>query len=349
MPQEIRLWRIGNEDRLSPVAQTALNLEARLQKWLARDISILGAERLVIGREVETAFGCFIDLLCIDREGDLVIVELKRDKTSREVIAQALDYASWVSDLSSEEISDIASKHLGSGRSLEEAFREHFKKELPNTLNEGHRMLIVASKIDPSSERIMKYLSSSYGVNINAVTFHYFKTNESEEFLGRVFLLDPSEVEYQTRTKGGSKRRPNLTYEELDQQAKDNGVSTFYQRLKEGLEKHLRPYTTGSSIGFGGDIDKGRKSIFSLLPGKSNQSEGLAYEIYWDRFKNRFNLSDEAAALELLPHVRERWGAGNSDFSGFRGYFANESEVDRFLQLLGGHGVATVCPEGPRA
>ena len=52
----------------------------------------------MIGREVETDFGGSIDILCIDAEGDLVIVELKRDRTPREVTAQALDYASWVTD-----------------------------------------------------------------------------------------------------------------------------------------------------------------------------------------------------------------------------------------------------------
>jgi hypothetical protein len=98
MSQEVRLWRVGEEDRLAECAQASLNLEVRLEEWLARDISILSDELLVIGRQVETAFGGLIDLLCIDRTGDLVIVELKRDKTPREITAPTLDYASWVAD-----------------------------------------------------------------------------------------------------------------------------------------------------------------------------------------------------------------------------------------------------------
>ncbi|MDP9486204.1 MAG: hypothetical protein M3Q49_10565 [Actinomycetota bacterium] len=46
---------------------------------------------MVVGRQVSTAFSEFVDLLTVDNEGYLTIVELKRDKTPREVVAQVLD------------------------------------------------------------------------------------------------------------------------------------------------------------------------------------------------------------------------------------------------------------------
>jgi len=350
MPQEVRLWSIGKDDKLFECAQSPLDLEARLENWLARDMSILSDELLVIGRQVETAFGGFIDLLCIDRAGDLVIVELKRDKTPREITAQTLDYASWVTDLSRDGMSAIASHYLGSAVSLEEAFRQRFGEELPDSINENHRMLIVASRIDPSSERIIKYLSTSYGVNINAVTFQYFKTNQGEEFLGRVFLIDPSEVESRTHTKGPSKRQPNLSYENLDQLAEQNGVNELYRRLVTGLEEHLQKHTTRSSIGFSGIFDKSKKNVISLLPGESNQSDGLRFQLYIERFKKLFGLS-EAVALSLLPQRRQPWRyyeAASDDYSGFCGYFANESEVDALLRGLAERSISVESGNAPR-
>jgi endonuclease NucS-like protein len=102
MGAEVHLWRVAVGEQLIEIDRAPLSLESRLQDWLVRDISILDPGMLVIGREVETDFGGFIDILCIDAEGDLVIVELKRDRTPREVTAQPLDYASWVSALSND-------------------------------------------------------------------------------------------------------------------------------------------------------------------------------------------------------------------------------------------------------
>lgn len=78
------------------------DLERRLEEWLGEDIGLLGQHLLIIGRQVPTDYGGFIDLLCLDENGDLVTVELKRVKTRREVTAQVLDYASWVADLAAE-------------------------------------------------------------------------------------------------------------------------------------------------------------------------------------------------------------------------------------------------------
>jgi RecB family endonuclease NucS len=35
----------------------------------------------------------------MNHDGELVIIELKRDKTCREVVAQWIDYATWVKNL----------------------------------------------------------------------------------------------------------------------------------------------------------------------------------------------------------------------------------------------------------
>ena len=211
-----------SDDQLTEVGTTRLNLESRLQEWLARDISILDRALMVIGREVVTDFGGSIDLLCIDPRGDPVVMELKRDRTAREVTAQALDYASWVVNLSNDRVTEIAGEYLGD--SLESKFSATFGLDFPETLNGDHRILIVGSEVDASSERIIKYLSDSHGVNINAATFQYFTTEDGSELLARVFLIEPSEVEQKTRAKGGSKHKSNLSYEELRAQASEAGV-----------------------------------------------------------------------------------------------------------------------------
>lgn len=151
---------------------------------------------MIIGRQVPTAFGKLIDLLAINVQGDVTIIELKRDRTPREVVAQTLDYASWVQNITYEEITEIFSvQHPG--QHFEQAFSERFDTDPPDTVNENHQLIVVASELDPSTERIIDYLSTNFGEPINAVFFRYFKENDSE-YLVRSWLIDPAQVESQT-------------------------------------------------------------------------------------------------------------------------------------------------------
>lgn len=115
----IRLWKIENM-KLREVEKSKLDFEERLEAWIENYISVISPRLLVIGRQVETSFGGIIDILCIDENGDLVIIELKRDKTPREITAQVLDYASWIKNLTADQVQEIAGRYLNSG--LEEAF-----------------------------------------------------------------------------------------------------------------------------------------------------------------------------------------------------------------------------------
>ena len=121
MPQEIRLWEVKDKN-LKEVPRDKIGLEERLEDWLEQDISIISDDLLVIGRQLRTTFEKYIDLLCIKRNGDVVMVELKKDKAPREVIAQVLEYASWVDDLSYEDISDIADNYLKE-KSLKDTYK----------------------------------------------------------------------------------------------------------------------------------------------------------------------------------------------------------------------------------
>jgi hypothetical protein len=294
---------------------------------------------LVIGKQVRTTFGGIIDLLCINRNGDLVIVELKRDKTPRDVTAQALDYASWVKDLSHEKILDLAENHFaGKGTNLEKEFRQKFDEDLPEVLNNSHGMLIVASEIDDITERIIKYLSDSHGVDINAASFQYFKSETGQELLARIFLIEQDEVEYKAQTKGGSKRRPNLTYEELEEIAKQNGVGSLYEKFVIGLEDKFYKATTLSQINFKGNVFRKFGSILNLLPPKSDGEKGLAFEIYFWRFIEYTNLNEETV-FDLLPSNKSEWAFSGAtlkdkDYSGYEGFFSNEAEVENFLNGL---------------
>jgi Endonuclease NucS len=181
MPINMKLWQIKGKD-LPEIKCEPLNDEQRLQDWLVKDKSILGIDLLLIGRQVPTASGGLIDLLAVDAQANLVVLELKRDKAPHEIVAQTLDHASWVNDLSYEQIDAITKGFTG--KPVWQAFSDHFGNAISKTVNASHSMVILASELDDSSERIMQYLSKQHGVPIHVLFIALFKT-AAGEFLGR--------------------------------------------------------------------------------------------------------------------------------------------------------------------
>jgi hypothetical protein len=191
MPIELGIWKLGK--KLEKVAFTSIDSESKLQDTLVQDISLLAPGLMLLGREVLTAHGKYIDLLAMDADGCLSVIELKKHRTPREAVAQLLDYASWAQSLSYEDIATIyAEKHAG--KEFEKGFAEAFDDNPPDEVNIDLKLILVAAELDSSSERIINYLSSNFGVPINAVFFRYFKEG-NDEYITRTWLIDPQEVE----------------------------------------------------------------------------------------------------------------------------------------------------------
>jgi hypothetical protein len=327
MPDKIRLWKISEGEQIIEIYQDKLKLEERLEAWLEKDISLLSSDILIIGRQVETDYGGLIDLLGINANGNLVIIELKCDRTPRQVTAQALDYASWVKDLSYDRVKEIADRYLlKQNSSLEKAFPLKFNKALPEILNEQHQILIVGSEIDSSTERITKYLSE-YGLQINVATFQYCRDANGKEFMARKFLMEPGI----TAKHPGTKRKTK-TYTELEKEAEINGVSELYNKLCQELTPRIFwTTTTQSSITFNG-TGTNRKAIFGLLPGQSNPEEGLKFKVYVTRLAEYLSIKQQNVS-NLLPKLTATWEEEWSGLVG-EGYFKTEAEITHFLTQL---------------
>ncbi|MEE6295313.1 endonuclease NucS domain-containing protein [Georgenia wangjunii] len=184
MPVEMGMWRMDGA-RPRRLAASPLPTEAALEDFLEADPSLLGDRLLVIGRQVRTPHGHYIDLLAMDAEGNLRVLELKRERTPRDVVAQILDYGSWVSDLDRDTIIEIANDRLPVP--FETAFADVFGSPPPDELNTELQLTIVATDLDASSERIVTYLRT-FGVPINAVFFSHVE-DEGRRYLARSWLV----------------------------------------------------------------------------------------------------------------------------------------------------------------
>jgi hypothetical protein len=167
--------------------ETNIELESYLESWLENSPWALveGEPILWIGRQTSANVEestIFSDLLGIDSEGNLVIVELKRGKAPRDVVAQLLEYAEWAEKLSDEQIREIAEIYFQAAKkeiTLQEVFSEVFENEMP-ALNRRLRLFIVAEEIPVSVSRVCRYLRTSHGMDINCLAVSTFQTESGE-------------------------------------------------------------------------------------------------------------------------------------------------------------------------
>ena len=94
-----------------------------LQEWIAKNPDVLGEDLLIIQKEFDgfSDTNERLDLLALDKDGNLVVIENKLDDTGRDVVWQALKYASYCSTLSTSQIVKMYQRYLSSTGSEDDA------------------------------------------------------------------------------------------------------------------------------------------------------------------------------------------------------------------------------------
>lgn len=194
--------------------------EKELESLLCENIDLLDPNWLVIGQQIITRNGKILDLLCIDRGYKLIVLELKKDLTPREVTAQVIEYASYIAEMKTEGLASAyeayAEKHPGIPKSLDKAFQAKFGVELDESqIDTVPRMVIVAAKMDDGTEHIIRYLRQTYSVDINILFFQIYKHGE-ERLLSRVWFEENVEIEAKAEYNSKWNREYYISFGEDD-------------------------------------------------------------------------------------------------------------------------------------
>ena len=183
-------------DKLIIAQETNLELEKHLEIWLENSPMALIQDELVLWIDRQPSAQdeegtIFPDLLGLDSEGNLVIVEFKRGKTPRSVVAQLIEYAAWANELSSEQIHETAEAYFETrdefrGRTFPDAFREAF--DIPETdelppLNQKSRLFVVGEKISARVEHVCRFLRTSYKMDVSCIAVSKFQTESGDEIV----------------------------------------------------------------------------------------------------------------------------------------------------------------------
>jgi hypothetical protein len=135
-------------------ADFGLRERTHLQQWMADTPDALGEELLIIQQEFDGFADTRerLDLLALDKSGQLVIIENKLDDTGRDVVWQALKYAAYCSTLKKAQVLDIFQRYLdrhGDGGNAETKISEFLDEDSLDeiVLNAGtdQRIIFIAA------------------------------------------------------------------------------------------------------------------------------------------------------------------------------------------------------------
>jgi hypothetical protein len=240
----LRLYRIESEDALVEYEHHDFDAEHHekvLHKWLQNSPHVLlDSERLlVIGSEARTKMGSYIDLLALDKNGNTVVLELKRGKPDREVVAQVLSYASYVEGMSPEDLEEIFKGAIQEeGPSLVDAHKAYFnldREGMTVTLNRSQRIVIVAKEISSELLQMVTYLRKK-GIYMECAVFNYFKTKSGEELLSTdVVIGGPPNEDQIVTTKKKGRTNKKAFMESVDEFGRPVFDALLHMAESEGL------------------------------------------------------------------------------------------------------------------
>lgn len=125
---------------------------SHLQAWIAGNPEALGEKLLIIQKEFSGFPETYerLDLLALDKNGNIVIIENKLDDSGRDVTWQALKYASYCSTLTKEDIRNVYQTYID-GRQIQENAEKNILEFLDEVdfkelvLNQRQRIILVAA------------------------------------------------------------------------------------------------------------------------------------------------------------------------------------------------------------
>src|SRR4051812_48907105 len=240
----IKVWALDRNGSASVTAVPTTPVEHTETERLLEDVLVSSPDLLtsgieLVGRQNQTIGGP-LDLLGVDEDGVLVVFELKRGKLTREAVAQVIDYASYLHELSREQLAEHIETRSGTGGipkidDFESWYQELFGSD-SERLQQRPRMVLVGLGVDDTTRRMVEFLSAG-GLDMSLITFHAFAQN------GQTFLARHVEIMSQepptTKVSGHSKEE-NLAA--LESATKELGCNPLFDKVKADLAASFDAY-----------------------------------------------------------------------------------------------------------
>jgi len=279
-----------------PLNETKFTEEGKLQDYLEEypaliplaDVVESASDLLCIGREVGAGSGS-IDLLCIDKDSLLTIVEtkLRRNREARrEVIGQIIEYASYVSQWTADDIYRIANEYFVKsekapsgyrGKALDEIMKEivgndfsdeDFRIKIGQNLRDGRiRLVIAVDELIEELRAMVTFLNSHSNFDILLLQVTDFEESKTKKVLvPLLFGYAAKPPQRDGRAKQWDEESFLAQVKERDETNVANTIVKLYEFTKSKTDQPQKMFGTGATGSFFFRKVRGDKliSIFTI-------------------------------------------------------------------------------------
>lgn len=311
-----------------------------LQEWLENTPEAFGEELLFIQKEFDGFDDTRerLDLLAIDKQGDLVVIENKLDDSGKDVTWQVLKYASYCSSLSKQQIKDIYQSYLdkkGLNESAESNISDFLNAEdfREIQLNKVQRIILVSGNYRKEVTSTVLWLLQKYNLKIQCFKATPFSFGE-EILLNVEQIIPVHEVEEYTIKMAEKAQEEQSTQEELATRykirlefwktllSKTFLKTTLFSNINPTKDNWISAGSGVSGVGFNFAISKNyaraelymsrpntdeNKFIFDQLSLQKDEIEKQAGTLEWERLDAKKACRIKLELRDVSLYEKDDW------------------------------------------
>jgi len=190
-----------------------------IENWIEENPDILGEQLLILSKEYDKFDKTKerLDLLAIDKLGNLIIIELKRDDSGKSVDLQALKYAAYCSTLTFNETVSLYQNYLeskGQKKNLDEV-KDLITNFIDNNefeeIDDRPRIMLVSREFRQEVTASVIWLRK-FGIDISCIKLTPYQINESMiAFSSNILIPLPEAGDFIIRSEEKDNKKKTLT------------------------------------------------------------------------------------------------------------------------------------------
>lgn len=226
---------------------------------------VFGEDLFFICRQSKTSSGKISDILALDSDGNVVIIELKKEKAKLGIELQALQYLADVGTYKGKEFLDYCRKKIKSTEynidSLEEDIKSFLQNQnpidLPKKWNQAQSIILIAQSFDQTLISMGQWLAER-GVPFRCIAYQIYEI-EGKKYISFSTIFDQL-----------GRKIKNFKFDPADKMRSHSEPQIFWYNVGINDEDSWKKLVSLKFIaaGFEGKIkDKGHTILNDFVPG----------------------------------------------------------------------------------